>query len=67
MVFEEAHITNVAIASQYRQRGLGTLLMEKLEAVAREKRAQRILLEVRTPIFRLKRMYIRTWVLYLPA
>ncbi|MGI6420635.1 MAG: ribosomal protein S18-alanine N-acetyltransferase [Syntrophomonadaceae bacterium] len=57
VVFEEAHITNVAIASQYRQRGLGTLLMEKLEAVAREKRAQRILLEVRTSNFPAQRMY----------
>lgn len=57
VVFDEAHITNVAIASARRQRGLGTMLMERLEAIAREKRAQRILLEVRTSNYSAQRMY----------
>ncbi len=47
VIFEEAHITNVAIAKGYRQQGLGKLLMGKLEGIARDKKAQRILLEVR--------------------
>lgn len=47
VVFEEAHITNVAIASSFRQTGLGTVLMQEMEKVAREKKANRILLEVR--------------------
>ncbi|NLO22690.1 MAG: ribosomal protein S18-alanine N-acetyltransferase [Syntrophomonadaceae bacterium] len=57
VVFEEAHITNVAIASEHRQRGLGKLLMDRLEAIAREKRAQRILLEVRTSNYPAQSMY----------
>ncbi len=47
VVFEEAHITNVAIAQDFRQRGMGKRLMRKLEEIARDKRAIRILLEVR--------------------
>lgn len=57
VVFDEAHITNVAIASEHRQRGLGTLLMERLEAIAREKRALRILLEVRASNYPAQTMY----------
>ncbi len=47
VIFEEAHITNVAIAQDYRKQGLGKLLMGKLEDIARDKKAIRILLEVR--------------------
>lgn len=47
VVFEEAHITNVAVAPQWRGQGLGRVLMEEAEKVARQKNALRILLEVR--------------------
>lgn len=47
VVFEEAHITNVAVAADYRNQGIGTQLMKALENVAREKKATSILLEVR--------------------
>lgn len=47
VVFEEAHITNVAIDPDFRQSGMGTALMQELEQVARNKKANRILLEVR--------------------
>lgn len=47
VVFEEAHITNVAVSPNFRKSGIGTALMQELEKVAREKKAQRILLEVR--------------------
>lgn len=46
-VFEEAHITNVAVAKKFRGRGLGRILMREEEKVARAKLANRILLEVR--------------------
>lgn len=46
-VFEEAHITNVAVDPLYRRQGLGRQLMEILLARAREKGAERVLLEVR--------------------
>jgi len=47
VVFEEAHITNVAVAPEYRKAGVGRALMEELERAARHKKATRILLEVR--------------------
>ncbi|NLG33096.1 MAG: ribosomal protein S18-alanine N-acetyltransferase [Syntrophomonadaceae bacterium] len=47
VVFEEAHITNIAVASKFRGRGFGSALMMELEQIARKKKANRILLEVR--------------------
>jgi len=47
VVFEEAHITNVAVAKAYRSQGIGLALMAEAEKIAREKKATRILLEVR--------------------
>lgn len=47
VVFEEAHITSVAVAIQYRGQGVGSDLMRELEKIARAKHATRILLEVR--------------------
>jgi ribosomal-protein-alanine N-acetyltransferase len=47
VVFEDAHITNVAVGENFRQSGIGTALMQELEQVARNQKALRILLEVR--------------------
>ena len=47
VVFEEAHITNVAVDPKWRGQGLGRVLMEEAEKIARQKKALRILLEVR--------------------
>ncbi|HHW60293.1 MAG TPA: ribosomal protein S18-alanine N-acetyltransferase [Syntrophomonadaceae bacterium] len=47
VVFEEAHITNIAIAESFRSKGLGRALMQALEDVAHKKRALRVVLEVR--------------------
>lgn len=47
VVFDEAHITQVAVNQQYRGQALGKLLMLEAEKVARQKKALRILLEVR--------------------
>lgn len=57
VVFEEAHITNVAIGKDYRTRGLGRALMLKLEEVARCKKANYILLEVRPSNLAARTMY----------
>ncbi|MEN6325968.1 MAG: ribosomal protein S18-alanine N-acetyltransferase [Syntrophomonas sp.] len=46
-VYEEAHITNVAVDPKLRMSGLGRALMQELENTVRRKRAERILLEVR--------------------
>ncbi len=47
VVFEEAHITNVAVRKDFRGSGMGKVLMEELEKTARQKKADCILLEVR--------------------
>lgn len=47
VVFEEAHITNVAVRKTYRAQGIGQALMAEAERTARAKKATRILLEVR--------------------
>lgn len=47
VVFEEAHITNVAVRNTYRAQGIGQVLMAEAEKTARAKKATRILLEVR--------------------
>jgi len=47
VVFEEAHITNVAVRKSYRSQGIGLALMAEAEKTARTKKATRILLEVR--------------------
>ncbi len=47
VVFEDAHITNVAVGTDFRGQGMGKKLMLELEEVARRKKAVRILLEVR--------------------
>lgn len=46
-VFEEAHVTNVAVKPEARRRGWGRKLMQKLIETAMSKGAQRIYLEVR--------------------
>lgn len=46
-VFEEAHITNVAVNAEFRRQGIGSAIMTELENRAREKKARRIMLEVR--------------------
>ena len=46
-LFEEAQIMNIAVAAQKRGRGVGRLLLERAVVVAREKGAERLVLEVR--------------------
>lgn len=57
VVFEQAHITNVAISQDYHLRGLGKSLMLELEKVARQKKATHILLEVRPSNLAARTMY----------
>lgn len=46
-VFEDAHITNVAVARKFRRMGMGQTLMLEAENLALAKQASRMLLEVR--------------------
>ena len=45
--FEEGSITNVAVSSKYRQKGYGEALVSAVKEKAREKKAEKIFLEVR--------------------
>jgi len=46
-LFDEAHITNIAVRKKFRSQGIGRILMMEEEKLARLKSAERILLEVR--------------------
>lgn len=56
-VFEDAHITNVAVAGNYRRMGMGRALMLEEEKIAEAKRATRIMLEVRPSNAAARAMY----------
>ena len=45
--FEEGEITNVAVSEQYRNKGVGRLLMQTIEREAEANGVERIVLEVR--------------------
>lgn len=47
VIFEDAEILNIAVAPSFRRRGLGKELMLALENYAKNKGAERLLLEVR--------------------
>ena len=47
VIFEDAEILNVAVVPSFRRRGLGKELMLSLENYAKNKGAERLLLEVR--------------------
>lgn len=56
-VFEDAHITNVAVARNYRRMGMGRALMLEEAKIAVAKRAARIMLEVRPSNVAAQAMY----------
>ncbi len=47
VIFHDAHVTNIAVGQEYRNQGIGKMLMLNLEKIAKEKEATRMLLEVR--------------------
>lgn len=57
VVFEEAHITNVAVGKKFRHQGIGRTLMLEAEKLALAKKATRILLEVRPSNTAARAMY----------
>lgn len=57
VIFEEAHITSIAVDMKFRGNGLGKALMKELEGFARRKGAEVILLEARQTNSRALEMY----------
>jgi [ribosomal protein S18]-alanine N-acetyltransferase len=47
IIFDEAHITNIAVHPDYRKNGLGDILVETLLHICKEKKLVGITLEVR--------------------
>ncbi|MCF8019602.1 ribosomal protein S18 alanine N-acetyltransferase [Petrocella atlantisensis] len=56
-IFDEGHITNIAVKKGYRNRGLGLILMEKLMAHAQENQIKKLTLEVRCGNFQALKLY----------
>jgi len=58
-VVTEGHITNIAVAENFRKIGVGQLLIEGLEHIAREKEMMGLTLEVRMNNTAAQRLYIK--------
>ncbi len=59
LVFDEIHINNVALRPLYRNRGMGTALMQHVMREARQLGAKRATLEVRASNLGARRLYER--------
>jgi ribosomal-protein-alanine N-acetyltransferase len=57
IILDEVHITNIAIAPQYRGQKLGEFLLAGMLALALQKKAARITLEVRASNTRAQKLY----------
>jgi len=57
IIFDEAHLTTLAVCSQWQQRGVGSLLLEHLLAEVKNLGAMRITLEVRVSNNNAQKLY----------
>lgn len=57
VVFDDAHITNVAISPNFQNQGLGSLLLEEAEMFANKHKCQTMSLEVRVSNQDAQRLY----------
>ncbi|HCJ67063.1 MAG TPA: ribosomal-protein-alanine N-acetyltransferase [Elusimicrobia bacterium] len=58
-IFEEFHITNLAVASEYRNQGIGSFILNYLLSEAKRKNCQRIILEVRSTNLPAQKLYFK--------
>jgi ribosomal-protein-alanine N-acetyltransferase len=56
-IFDEGHITNIAVKKRYRNRGFGLLLMERLMEHAQDNQIDKLTLEVRCGNFQALKLY----------
>lgn len=56
-IFDEGHITNVAVHPEYRGSGIGSLLVEKMIQIAKEEDIVSMTLEVRRSNFAAQNLY----------
>lgn len=57
LILDEFYISNIAVKDQYRNKGLGTLLLKKLIQILYEKSCSLVTLEVRESNFTARRLY----------
>ncbi|PKM57430.1 MAG: ribosomal-protein-alanine N-acetyltransferase [Firmicutes bacterium HGW-Firmicutes-3] len=56
-IFDEGHITNIAVKKGFQNRGLGLILMERLMEHAQENQIEKLTLEVRCGNFQALKLY----------
>jgi len=59
VILDEGYITNIAVAQEHRRQGVGTLMIEEIIAIAREKNLAFLTLEVRPSNVTAKALYSR--------
>lgn len=57
LVLNEAHVTNVGVLPEYRGEGIGELIMRSLIAIARNRGAEKMTLEVRKSNYVAQNLY----------
>jgi ribosomal-protein-alanine N-acetyltransferase len=58
-IFDEGHITNIAVHPEFRKIGIGSRLLEKLIDISREKDIEKLTLEVRKSNTAAKNLYLK--------
>lgn len=58
-IFDEFHITNLAVALEYRGQGIGSFILNYLLCEAKRKNCQRVMLEVRATNLPAQRLYFK--------
>ncbi len=58
-VFDEGHITNIAVHSEFRSNGVGSILLEKLLDISREEGITKLTLEVRKSNIVAQKLYAK--------
>lgn len=58
-IFDEGHITNIAVHPEFRKIGIGSRLLEKLINISREMKIEKLTLEVRKSNVAAKNLYLK--------
>jgi len=58
-IFDEGHITNIAVHPEFRKTGVGTMLLEKLIEISRKNGIEKLTLEVRESNIAAKTLYFK--------
>ena len=59
IIFDEGHITNIAVHPEYRKTGIGTMLLGKLIEISKKNAIEKLTLEVRESNMAAKTLYTK--------